>query len=44
MYTRGITDKPANLANDLVLTTLGLPKFQSTANVYEGRLRVQRAF
>ncbi|MEA2834228.1 MAG: hypothetical protein QOG66_2430 [Methylobacteriaceae bacterium] len=44
MYTRGITDKPFGLTNDLVLATLGLPRFQSTSNVYEGRLRVQRAF
>lgn len=42
--SRGITDKLANLANDLVFATLGVPKFTSTTNVYEGRLRVQRAF
>ena len=44
MYTRGITDKPFGLANDLNLVVLGLPRFSSTSNVYEGRLRVQRAF
>jgi hypothetical protein len=44
MYTRGITDKPFGLANDLTLATLGLPRYQATSNVYEGRLRVQRAF
>jgi hypothetical protein len=44
MYTRGITDKPFGLANDVLLTGLGLPAFTSTSNVYEGRLRVQRAF
>jgi Porin subfamily len=44
MYTRGITDKPFGLSNDLVMALVGLPRFQSTSNVYEGRLRVQRAF
>jgi hypothetical protein len=44
MYTRGITDKPFGLGNDVLLTGLGLPAFTSTSNVYEGRLRVQRAF
>jgi hypothetical protein len=44
MYERGITDKPFGLANDLVLATLGLPRFSSTSNVYRGTLRVQRAF
>ena len=44
MYTRGVTDKPFGLGNDIVLTGLGLPAFTSTSNVYEGRLRVQRAF
>jgi hypothetical protein len=44
MYTRGITDKPAGMANDIFLTLQGLPTFSSTSNVYEGRLRVQRAF
>jgi hypothetical protein len=44
MFTRGVTDKPFGLANDLVLTGLGLPTFSSTSHVYEGRLRVQRAF
>jgi hypothetical protein len=44
MYTRGITDKPVGLANDVFFALQGLPRFQSTSNVYEGRLRVQRAF
>jgi hypothetical protein len=44
MYERGITDKPFGLANDLVLATLGLPRYSSTSNVYRGTLRVQRAF
>ncbi|GAC1332544.1 MAG: porin [Beijerinckiaceae bacterium] len=44
MYIRGITDKPVGLANDLALAVVGLPRFQSTSNVYEGRIRVQRAF
>jgi len=44
MFTRGVTDKPFGLANDLVLRGLGLPTFSSTSHVYEGRLRVQRAF
>jgi hypothetical protein len=44
MYTRGITDKPFGLANDVFFALQGLPRFQSTSNVYEGRLRVQRAF
>jgi hypothetical protein len=44
MYTRGITDKPFGMANDIFLVLQGLPTFSSTSNVYEGRLRVQRAF
>jgi hypothetical protein len=44
MYTRGITDKPFGLINDTFLALQGLPTFTSTSNVYEGRLRVQRAF
>ena len=44
MYTRGITDKPFGMANDIFLVLQGLPTFSSTAKVYEGRLRVQRAF
>ncbi len=44
MYTHGIIDKPAGMANDIFLTLQGLPPFKSTTNVYEGRLRVQRAF
>jgi hypothetical protein len=44
MYTRGITDKPFGLANDIFFALQGLPTFSSTSNVYEGRLRVQRAF
>jgi hypothetical protein len=44
MYTRGITDKPFGLINDAFLRLQGLPAFTSTSNVYEGRLRVQRAF
>ncbi len=44
MYTRGITDKPFGMANDVFLVLQGLPAFSSTSNVYEGRLRVQRAF
>ena len=44
MYTRGITDKPVGIANDVFFALQGLPRFQSTSNVYEGRLRVQRAF
>jgi hypothetical protein len=44
MYQRGITDKPFGLANDVFLQAVGLPRFSSTSNVYEGRVRVQRAF
>jgi hypothetical protein len=44
MYTRGITDKPFGLANDIFFVLQSLPAFSSTSNVYEGRLRVQRAF
>jgi hypothetical protein len=44
MYQRGLTDKPAGFTNDYLLAVAGLPRFQSTSNVYEGRLRVQRAF
>ena len=44
MYTRGITDKPFGLINDAFLQLQGLPAFTSTSTVYEGRLRVQRAF
>jgi len=44
MYTRGITDKPFGLINDAFLRLQGLPAFTSTSTVYEGRLRVQRAF
>ena len=44
MYTRGITDKPFGLANDIFFVLASLPRFSSTSNVYEGRLRVQRAF
>jgi len=44
MYTRGITDKPFCLTNDVFFALQGLPAFSSTSNVYEGRLRVQRAF
>jgi len=43
-YTRGITDKPFGLAPDIVLQGVGLPRFSSTSNVIQGRLRVQRAF
>jgi hypothetical protein len=43
-YTRGITDKPVDLAPDILLQGLGLPRFSSTSNVIQGRLRVQRAF
>ena len=36
MYTRGITDKPFGLANDIFFVLQSLPAFSSTSNVYEG--------
>lgn len=44
MYVHLNQTRPAGLAPDATLTANGLPAFQPNTNVYEGRLRVQRAF
>lgn len=44
MYVHLNQTRPAGLAPDPVLTANGLPAFKPNTNVYEGRLRIQRAF
>jgi hypothetical protein len=47
MYVHLNQTRPAGLAPDfgpVSLTATGLPAFQADTNVYEGRLRIQRAF
>ncbi|HET6377229.1 MAG TPA: porin, partial [Methylocella sp.] len=44
MYVHLNQTRPAGLAPDPVLTANGLPAFEPNTNIYEGRLRVQRAF
>ena len=43
-YVHEYQTRPAGLASNTVLEAAGLPAFQSNANQYEGRLRIQRAF
>ncbi|MGB6373121.1 MAG: porin [Methylocella sp.] len=44
MYVHLNQTRPTGLAPDPALTTNGLPAFQPNTKIYEGRLRVQRAF
>ncbi|MCI0735860.1 MAG: porin [Beijerinckiaceae bacterium] len=44
MYVHLNQTRPTGLAPDPVLTARGLPAFHPNTDVYEGRLRVQRAF
>ncbi|WP_395664422.1 porin [Methylocella sp.] len=44
MYVNVATTRPAGLAPDAVLNSVGLPGYRSSSNQYEGRVRVQRAF
>ncbi len=44
MYVHLNQTRPAGLAPDAVLVARGLPAFHPDTNVYEGRLRIQRAF
>lgn len=44
MYVHLNQTRPVGLASDSTLTAAGLPAFQPNTNVYEGRLRIQRAF
>ncbi|VTZ27441.1 Porin [Methylocella tundrae] len=44
MYVNVSQSRPAGLAPDSVLNSVGLPGFKGSENEYEGRVRVQRAF
>lgn len=44
MYVNVSQTRPAGLAPDKVLNSVGLPGFKGSENEYEGRVRVQRAF
>jgi hypothetical protein len=44
MYVNVTTTRPAGLAPDAVLKSVGLPGYKGTENEYEGRVRIQRAF
>ncbi len=44
MYVNVSTTRPAGLAPNNVLTSVGLPSYRGSENEYEGRIRVQRAF
>jgi len=44
MYVNVSTTRPAGLAPNSVLNSVGLPSYRGTTNEYEGRVRVQRAF
>ncbi len=44
MYVNVTTSRPAGLAPDAVLKSVGLPGYKGSENEYEGRIRVQRAF
>ncbi|WP_374310585.1 porin [Methylocella sp.] len=44
LYLNNTISRPVGLASDAVLQSYGLPGFRGTQNMYEGRVRVQRAF
>jgi hypothetical protein len=44
MYERLSVSMPAGLAPNPALNAAGLPSFQPNQNLFEGRIRVQRAF
>jgi hypothetical protein len=44
MWVNVTQNRPAGLAPDFVLKSIGLPSWRGSNNEYEGRVRVQRAF
>ncbi|MDE2364692.1 MAG: porin [Hyphomicrobiales bacterium] len=43
-WQHGITSRPVGLASDVVLRSLGMPAWKSTADLIQGQVRMYRAF